>query len=79
MYNFLSTSGSRFREVIGTDTYDTHWNDFLNLVSSSEPTIVFTESEAASAESLLQDYEATPSSGSAWFNELLNQYGGSFK
>jgi len=79
MYNFLSTSGSRFREVIGTDTYDTHWDDFLNVVSSSENTIVFTESEVTTAESLLQEYEANPSSGSAWFNELLNDYGGSFE
>ena len=79
MYKFLLTSGSRFRYVIGTDTYDTHWDDFLNVVSSSEHTIVFTESEIASTELILQNYESTPSSGSAWFNELLNNNGGSFK
>ena len=29
-HNFLSASGSRFRNIIGSDNYDTNWNNFLN-------------------------------------------------
>jgi len=37
MYNFLKNSGSKYREIIGTDFYDNHWDDFVENQSGSLP------------------------------------------
>ena len=35
MYNYLKNSGSLYREYIGENFYDNHWDKVLNYVSSS--------------------------------------------
>ena len=37
MYNFLKNSGSKYREIIGTDFYDNRWDDFIENQSGSLP------------------------------------------
>ena len=75
MYNFLSASGSRFRNIIGSDNYDTNWNNFLNYVASGSLND-FSGSQLTEAESQLQAWEATPSSGSI-FSDFISESSGS--
>ena len=37
MYKWLKNSGSNYREIIGTEFYDNHWNDYIESISSSVP------------------------------------------
>ena len=76
MYNFAVASSSRFRNVLGSDLYDNHWNDFLTLLSGSNQ--ILSGSQMQRAEQYLIDYENS-SSGSKWFEEILGSSGGSFK
>ena len=78
MYNFLLASGSRMRNIIGSDKYDEHWSDYMNYVSSSNWPIL-SDSQLVNAESFLQNWEANPVSGSNWFDEELAEHRGSFK
>ena len=78
MYNFLIASGSRMRNIIGSDNYDNHWNDLMNRVSNDNYTD-FSGSQLVEAELFLQNWEANPSSGSAWFTQLLDENNGNFK
>ena len=78
-YNFLKASGSRFRNIIGSDNYDTNWNnfvDYLQETSASGNQNDLSGSQLTEAESTLQEWEANPISGS-WFSEWISQYSGS--
>ena len=78
-YNFLSASGSRFRNIIGSDNYDTNWNNFVNYLqelSASGDINDLSGSQLTEAESLLQEWEATPTSGSI-FSDFISDNSGS--
>ena len=82
MYNFLLASGSRFRNIIGSGSYDEHWSDMMSILqqdSSSGYLPVLSGSQLTDAESYLQNWEDNPISGSSWFDDLLTTHGGSFK
>tara|TARA_Y100000593_G_C4316350_1_gene341085 strand:+ start:3709 stop:3909 length:201 start_codon:yes stop_codon:yes gene_type:complete len=36
MYNYLKSSGSLYREYVGEDFYDNHWDDLILHISSSD-------------------------------------------
>ena len=69
-YNFLKVSGSRFRNIIGSDNYDNHWDTVMSQLSASNPPIFSSSQQVSDAESFLQNWENNPSSGSAWFNDI---------
>ena len=76
MYNFCNISSSRFREILGDDLYNNHWNDYLSFISGS--TIVLNDSQITDVEQHLIKLENS-TSGSQWFNDLLSMNNGSFK
>ena len=67
MYNFSVVSSSRFRNVIGDDLYNNHWNDYLTFLSGSAPTL--SNSQIQTTEQWLVDCENS-TSGSDWFQQL---------
>ena len=67
MYNFSVVSSSRFRNVIGDDLYNNHWNDYLTFLSGSAPTL--SGSQIQTAEQWLVDCENS-TSGSDWFQVM---------
>ena len=75
MYNFAVVSSSRFRNVLGSDLYDNHWNGFLTELSQSHQ--VLSGSQIQQSEQWLIDCENS-SSGSEWFEVILSNSGGSF-
>ena len=81
MYNFLSASGSRFREIVGSASYDEHWSDMMGALqqeSASGQLMDLSGSQLITAESELVNWEANPVSASAWFDDLINQNQGGF-
>jgi len=44
LYNFLKNSGSKYREIIGTEWYDNNWNYVLNELSGSSSFPVYSSS-----------------------------------
>ena len=78
-YNFLKVSGSRFRNIIGSDNYDTNWNNFVNYLQEQSASGAINDlsgSQLTEAESTLQEWEASPSSFS-WFGDWISQSSGS--
>ena len=78
-YNFLKASGSRFRNIIGSDNYDTNWNNFINYLqeeSGSGNINDLSGSQLTEAESTLRKWEATPSSSSL-FSDFISDDSGS--
>jgi len=68
-YDFFQISSSRFRNVIGEDNYNNHWNDFLTSISSSQFNINLTNSQIQETEQWLNNCENS-TSGSQWFEEI---------
>ena len=68
-YDFFQISSSRFRNVIGEDNYNNHWNTFLTSISSSQFNINLTNSQIQETEQWLINCENS-TSGSQWFEEI---------
>ena len=67
--DFIQISSSRFRNVIGEDNYNNHWNDFLTSISSSQFNINLTNSQIQETEQWLINCENS-TSGSQWFEVM---------
>ena len=77
MNNFFQVSASRFRNILGDELYDNHWNDFVS--SSYNHNRVLSGSQIQDFENWIVGCENS-TTGSAWFELLLiEQHRGSFK
>ena len=62
MYNFLKDSGSLYREIVGTQFYDNHWDEVLIQISSSNWPTYSSSIQITSADEWMR------ASGSNYFN-----------
>ena len=77
MNKFFQVSASRFRNILGDELYDNHWNDFVSSSYNHNP--VLSGSQIQDLENWLVECENS-TTGSAWFELLLTeQFNGSFK
>ena len=77
MNKFFQVSASRFRNILGDELYDNHWNDFVSSSYNHNP--VLSGSQIQDFENWIVDCENS-TTGSYWFVHLLTEIKkGSFK